>query len=479
MTPPASMLPGEQSILERAVAKWGKPRVREMLASVRLGQYADVDPELAARSALNISEWIWRLNGRPSQLVPWDRPFRTFLWSCGRSYGKNRAASEAINEVAQWAGRLIARGQLRQEEARILLIGRIGPDVTDAMVGGPSGIVARSAPWCRATHVPSRRRVLWDNGVEALTFSADEPNAVRGQNAIAAWADEIAHWPQPEETFRNIDLAVRIGPRPRVLATTTPRPIPFLRDLIARADTITVTRPTSDNAHNMPAEVIEGYYRTYHGWVAAQELGGELVEEVASYFPRAAAPIVWEPPTDIVAVVRRWDLAASVPSPGNPDPDFTASVKMARRRNGRFIVLDATLVRERASVVEQLILNTAERDGRGTPILLPQDPGQAGKAQVQDLIAKLAGFVVHSERETGPKETRAMPAASQWQGGNIELLAGTWNEPYLAQMEQFPSRYAHDDAPDCTAGAFNHLSRHVEVVYESWSENGPVLPRRW
>ena len=140
----------------------------------------------------------------------------------------------------------------------------------------------------------------------------------------------------------------------------------------------------------------------------------------------------------------------------------------------------AAMARARAGDVEDLILRTADFDGRGVPILLPQDPGQAGVAQVADLVKKLAGFVVSHERETGPKQTRALPLSSQWQHGNVEIVRGGWNADYLSQMEgAFTSRYSHDDAADASSGAFNYLSRSSEPVYESWrDQGGPFAPRR-
>jgi predicted phage terminase large subunit-like protein len=133
-------------------------------------------------------------------------------------------------------------------------------------------------------------------------------------------------------------------------------------------------------------------------------------------------------------------------------------------------VLHAILVRERAGAVEDLIRRTAADDGRRVTILLPQDPGQAGVAQVADLVKKLAGFVVRHERETGPKETRALPFSSQWQHHNVDVVRGPWNEQYLAQMEAFPNVWAHDDAADASSGAFNFFSqkRDMSIARGKW-----------
>ena len=86
-------------------------------------------------------------------------------------------------------------------------------------------------------------------------------------------------------------------------------------------------------------------------------------------------------------------------------------MKIGRRKDGRFVVLHAVAIRDRPAGVEDLILRTAQLDGRGVTIVVPQDPGQAGVSQVQDLVKKLAGFIVTSERPTGDKATQTSPSA--------------------------------------------------------------------
>jgi predicted phage terminase large subunit-like protein len=87
---------------------------------------------------------------------------------------------------------------------------------------------------------------------------------------------------------------------------------------------------------------------------------------------------------------------------------------------------------------------------------LPQDPGQAGKAQVQQLIAKLAGFNVVGESVSGSKTTRAFGWSSQINAGNAKMLRGVWNPFVRAQYEAFPR--GKDDAVDAGADAFNVLA---------------------
>ena len=106
--------------------------------------------------------------------------------------------------------------------------------------------------------------------------------------------------------------------------------------------------------------------------------------------------------------------------------------------------------------VEQLITNTAKHDGPNVLIGLEQDPGQAGKMEVNYLIKQLAGFAVKAILATTSKEVRAKPLSAQCESGNVKIVEGNWNRPFLATLENFPEG-DHDDDVDSASGAFNLL----------------------
>ncbi len=153
--------------------------------------------------------------------------------------------------------------------------------------------------------------------------------------------------------------------------------------------------------------------------------------------------------------VRAWDLAATA-QVGTRDPDWTAGVRMTKTAEGRFIIDDVVRLRGAPDEVEATIVATASRDGRGVEIRLPQDPGQAGKAQTLYLTRKLAGYNVHSQPVTGDKSTRAAPFASQVNVGNVAMVQAAWNRALLDEMGGFPSG-AHDDQVDAASDAFSAL----------------------
>ncbi|MBU6498271.1 MAG: phage terminase large subunit [Rhodospirillales bacterium] len=154
-------------------------------------------------------------------------------------------------------------------------------------------------------------------------------------------------------------------------------------------------------------------------------------------------------------MVRAWDLAATAADAGR-DPDWTVGVKLARHETGRFIVVDVARMRGGPHEVQQLIQRTAERDGPGVPIGLPQDPGQAGKTQVAWLTGMLDGYAVQASPESGAKLVRAMPVAALVEGGNLALLRGGWNRALLDEMAAFPAG-RKDDQVDALARGFSML----------------------
>ncbi len=154
-----------------------------------------------------------------------------------------------------------------------------------------------------------------------------------------------------------------------------------------------------------------------------------------------ALPIKW---------VRGWDLASTT------DGDWTCGGKIGHLPDGRFVIADMVRVREGPDDRDAVIYATATRDGMGTTIDIPQDPGQAGKTQVSYLTRMLAGLNVQSSPETGDKVTRAEPFAAQVNVGNVLMLRGAWNDALLDEMRMFPNG-TFDDQVDCLSRGFAAL----------------------
>jgi predicted phage terminase large subunit-like protein len=161
--------------------------------------------------------------------------------------------------------------------------------------------------------------------------------------------------------------------------------------------------------------------------------------------------------------VRGWDLAAST----GQDAAYTAGCKVGRMPDGRFLIAHCEREKLTPAGVERLMVNTAGADGKDCRVSLPQDPGQAGKAQSQYLVGKLAGFTARATPESGDKVTRAEPLAAQAEAGNVLILKtgdqtkDKWIEPFLDELTVFPNGQ-YKDQTDAAARAFNELPRQTE-----------------
>lgn len=217
----------------------------------------------------------WRFWARPKQLAPKGDWF-CWLVIAGRGFGKTRLGAEWVRELVEGETPLTAKGDV----ARIALIADSFADARDIMVEGESGILACAAPDQRPRFETTRRRLVWPNGAIALLYSAEDPDQLRGPQHHAAWGDEIAKWQKGEDVWSNLLLGLRLGQRPRVLATTTPRPIPLLRELIKAPGTVVTRGSTLENTAHLSspflAQVMERYGGTRLG---RQEIDGEILED--------------------------------------------------------------------------------------------------------------------------------------------------------------------------------------------------------
>ena len=182
-------------------------------------------------------------------------------------------------------------------------------------------------------------------------------------------------------------------------------------------------------------------------WLA-RPANGELFK--AAWFERVgAAPAIADR-------VRYWDRAATAESEVKKgrDPDYTVGLKLARTRDGLYFVEDVVRFRGSSFEVKRCIRETAALDGRAVTIGLEEDPGSAGKAEIDDLVRSLAGYSARPFRPTGSKLVRARPVSAQCEARNVKLVSGSWNRAFVTELEEFPDG-AHDDQVDTLSGAFN------------------------
>lgn len=207
-----------------------------------------------------------------------------------------------------------------------------------------------------------------------------------------------------------------------------------------------------------PRHVVERDKKVLGSFAVAGQFQQRPVPREGGMFKRAWFEIVKAAPAN-TTWVRGWDLAATMATNGK-DPAYTVGVKIGLAPDGCWYVGHVARGQLSPAQVESLIVNTASQDGYGTTVDLPQDPGQAGRAQIRYLVSKLAGYIVHFSPETGSKEKRAEPVAAQAEAGNVKIIAGQWNEAFLNEVELFPNG-SHVDQIDAMSRAFSRLVKPI------------------
>ncbi|MBL6430556.1 MAG: DNA-packaging protein [Alphaproteobacteria bacterium] len=208
----------------------------------------------------------WRLWAHAHQLAP-AGDWRCWLLMGGRGAGKTRAGAE-------WLRACVRAAALRPDSDgfRIALVGGTQSDAREVMVEG-SPACSRSIR--RASARPGNPPGAGWNGRTARWRRSFPPRTrtLRGPQFHLAWCDELAKWRHVQETWDMLQFALRLGERPRQLVTTTPRPIPLLKRLMADPATVAVTAPTESNAAHLAAGFVAAIRARYGGTrLARQEL---------------------------------------------------------------------------------------------------------------------------------------------------------------------------------------------------------------
>ncbi|MBW4330590.1 terminase family protein [Stakelama sp. CBK3Z-3] len=344
----------------------------------------------------------WEFWAEAKQLPP-PGEWRTWLMLAGRGFGKTRAGAEWVRALAE-----------ADPTARIALVGATMGEVRSVMIEGESGILASIASDAEMpTYEVSRGRLVWKNGAQAFVHSGERPDGLRGPQFSAAWCDEIAKWAYPRATWDNLAMCMRVGNDPRVLVTTTPRPIPLLRDLAARDDVAVVRGRTRDNAM-LPGAFVAAVEAAYGGTrLGRQELDGELIDDVAG--------ALWR--RDLLEAIRVASRPAlrrvvvGVDPPAGSKGDACGIVAVALARDGKAYVLeDASVAGASPEGWARAVAACAVRNGADRVVAEANNGGEMVRAVLVAADAALPVRLVHASRG---KVARAEPVAALYEGGKV------------------------------------------------------------
>ena len=351
----------------------------------------------------------WQVRARPEQLPP-PGAWRIWLMLAGRGFGKTRSGAEWVRAIAETDG-----------TARIALISATPQQARSVMVEGESGVLAIAPLTERPIWHPALRRLVWRSGAQATLYGAADPESLRGPQFTHGWADEIAKWPYAESAWDNLMMGLRIGRYPRVVATTTPRPVPLIRRLVAQQD-VTVTRGrTIDNSANLAPDFLRSMQRDYGGTtLGRQELDGELIEELdGALWTRAAIEQcrmrrdtltrLGEPPFTRVVV--------AVDPPASATGDACGIVVAARGTDGRgYVIDDASVAGASPERWAAETVRAAMRHGADRIIAEANNGGAMVESVLRAAEADLPVRLVHASRG---KSARAEPVAALYERGRV------------------------------------------------------------
>lgn len=270
--------------------------------------------------------WDWTFWQRPNQAEPEGSDWFVWLILAGRGFGKTRTGAE-------WVRSNVATGNY----GRITLVGETAADVRDIMIDGESGILAISPPGERPIWTPSRRRLVWPNGAVGLTFSADEPDQLRGPQSDLAWCDEFAKWKYPDLAWDNLMFGLRLGDHPKVCVTTTPKPLKILRALLKMKDVATTIASTYENIANLSRVFYEKVIKPYEGTrKGEQELNARIMED--------AEGALWKRgEIDLNRVAERFNDRAAVDGDDGDEWTPLSRVERAKRIAERFDLISVVV----------------------------------------------------------------------------------------------------------------------------------------
>lgn len=208
--------------------------------------------------------WDWTFWARPDQLAP-EGEWRTWLALAGRGFGKTELG-------AQWVRKRVSEGAMA-----VALVAETQKDLEEVMIPR----LLKVTPPAEAPEVRYKPvRLRWPSGAVAYGYNGTEPDQLRGPEFDTAWVDELAKYAKARETWDMLQFTMRRGD-PQVLVTTTPRPIPIIRELVADPTSVVTRGSTMANADNLAASFLKTIVDKYKGTrLGRQELDGEIVDDV-------------------------------------------------------------------------------------------------------------------------------------------------------------------------------------------------------
>lgn len=269
---------------------------------------------------------------RPEQELP-QGDWYVWLKRTGRGWGKNHAASVAINQMAEF----LFPGQMG------LIVGATVKDVRSTIFGGESGLAKLARPSMVPRYVEHNAEIVWPNGSKAAVRTGDNPQDIRGLSVPWAYCDELIKWQGAEKSWKNVRLCVREGDQPRIIVTSTPlRGAEWMRKIESEPHVHLTTGKSTDNV-NLPKVYFSGNAnldaKTYQ-----EEVSGEWASSDNNLWTReqlTRATLKSEVPLE--TFVGTLDRRAITIDPSGGQRDLTGMTLIGQRDDDLWVLSDLTL----------------------------------------------------------------------------------------------------------------------------------------
>lgn len=435
---------------------------------VKAGAWPDLRAGLSdVEAAALLNDWrFWQ---RPSQTAP-EGDWSVWLFRGGRGAGKTRTGAEWI------------RDNVRAGAQRIALVAPTVGDVRDVIIEGESGLLSVFPDHQRPTWIPTRRRIVFHTGAIGTTFSAEKPDRLRGPQHDLAWFDEAAAAQYLVATLDNLLFGLRLGSNPRLLITTTPKPLRPLRELASAAGTVETHATTWANAHNLSPTFLSTILSRYEGTtIGRQELEGEWLdgvegalwtESIIDEHRRVERP---DRQTLTKQRLGSFVVEVGVDPPGETAAECGIVVAMApehRSPGSECWVLADASVRGRPEEWGRAVVEAYHRHGASTIVVEANQGGDMVRAVIHAVDASVN---VRKVRASESKRSRAEPVAALYEQGRVHHVGLL---PHLeAQLVSWtPDDRVSPDRMDALVHVVTDLLLSRSTAHAARA-TGPRLPR--
>lgn len=405
-----------------------------------------LEQENKRRSKLQ-DKYNWKLCARDNQQMPEE--WNTWLILAGRGFGKTRTGAETIRQCVKDGFR------------RICLIGNTLQDVEHVMIHGESGLMNVSPRHERPRYYASKSLLTWNNGAQAVCLSACASEQIRGQQFDLVWLDELCKFSNPDEVFNQLNLALRLtsanGEQPRMIITTTPKPMKLMKELVNDESVYKTYGSTFENKENLSSHFLKTVENKFgESRFGQQELYGEILDESGDFCPRECIQYKSFDYKQCKQIVVAVD-----PALGGKG-DETGVVVVGELADDKYVVLEDASGKYKSSLWPEIVVNLYKKyDANGIVAEINQ-----GGDMVETLLRQVdENIIVHKVYASKNKIVRAEPIVVMYE--KMQVYHNNIFEKLEEQM--MTSKHAHSpDRLDALVWGLTHLTKNKHST-DMWS----------